>query len=340
MSKVAIKRVNIRAEAHTTYLLANRVSLNPGDQLMLIHSKEIDDCLLSLIFCNNGEVLIGSGMGDPIITIWEDFYSKPTVIRLATSYIDPKARVALHPDGQTFAVVSENLLQLWNWKTKEMIWEQKPPIGGPTTVAFSPDGQYLFAGGGKVYVYAIEGSVLTLTHTYDGDWADVEASSIVFHPDRKTIATNFHGDVGTLILFNKLNDFESRVEMELTSNYIKPAAFDGTGSYYAFAETFVNVYYFPQNELLLTFGKHGQVVKFTGKRPTHPLWSNCLFLPNSLTLVCGSPEGVIYFWDIKIEKVINQIQAHSGRIIVIALSEDGTLLASSGVDKTLKVWRL
>ena len=57
-------------------------------------------------------------------------------------------------------------------------------------------------------------------------------------------------------------------------------------------------------------------------------------------LTVGNEQGKITFFELDTGNVIRTRQAHGGRMDQLLLSEDGTVLYSSGGDNTIRIWRL
>ena len=62
--------------------------------------------------------------------------------------------------------------------------------------------------------------------------------------------------------------------------------------------------------------------------------------PDHHTMISGSLEGTIAFWDVVRTQCVASMPAHSGRIVSLAISPDGTIAASGSTDCTLKLWNL
>ena len=62
--------------------------------------------------------------------------------------------------------------------------------------------------------------------------------------------------------------------------------------------------------------------------------------PDRHTMISGSLDGTIAFWDVVRMQCVASMAAHSGRIVSLAISPDGTIAASGSTDCTLKLWNV
>ncbi|KAK1934949.1 WD domain, G-beta repeat containing protein [Babesia divergens] len=56
-------------------------------------------------------------------------------------------------------------------------------------------------------------------------------------------------------------------------------------------------------------------------------------------LLTGSANGAIYLYDIKTGRIIDILKGHSENVNCVQVNEQGTLLASSGLDNFVQIWR-
>jgi len=63
-----------------------------------------------------------------------------------------------------------------------------------------------------------------------------------------------------------------------------------------------------------------------------------LFAPDGRTLVSGSTDGVIRFWDPKTGREVRRFTGHQHTVTCLAFSSDGKTLASGSYDQTARLW--
>lgn len=73
----------------------------------------------------------------------------------------------------------------------------------------------------------------------------------------------------------------------------------------------------------------------------HSSFINCLvFSPDGQTLISGSADKTIRFWNLATGKEIRTIKDHNSFINFLAIAPDGQTLVSASADKTIKLWNL
>ncbi|RYF50225.1 MAG: hypothetical protein EOO38_06160 [Cytophagaceae bacterium] len=136
---------------------------------------------------------------------------------------------------------------------------------------------------------------------------------------------------------------KKRGSIELDCDYINGAMFSPNGSMIGVSYHYPALYSFPAKKLLWTFGPNGQLIESSnlrGRIDYARLWTKPVFTPDSRSMLCGSPDGVIFRWDVKSGRMLDKTQAHKGRVLDISLSSGGKTLASCGADDLLKTWTI
>ena len=88
----------------------------------------------------------------------------------------------------------------------------------------------------------------------------------------------------------------------------------------------------------------GRLVQPVAENQGHVDWvSSVAFSPDGKTLVSGSHDGTLIFWDLATGKQIRTIEDHREHgkpfeVVSVAFSPDGKRVASSSSDQTVRVW--
>jgi WD40 repeat protein len=65
---------------------------------------------------------------------------------------------------------------------------------------------------------------------------------------------------------------------------------------------------------------------------------NLVVSPNGLMAAVGLNSGLLNLYDAATGKLFNSFTAHQGQVSALSFSPDGRYLATSGLDRTVKVW--
>ncbi len=264
-------------------------------------------------------------------------------------------QIAVNQAGTRVAAAGRGPLRLWRLPEGALEWTFELEDGSFTTVAFSPDGARLLAAGDEEELHVIglhaknaEFESITKVDSDNGSLFALgeRTSSLAFHPDGRTLLATCSWQGGSALKFCEL-ETELRPRPEWTLRFpadvLSPAAFSPDGRFFAFADWEVGLYAFPARERVLSLDTQGNIVTppQRGKSAiVDASWSNAVFTADGQTLLCGSPDGTIFLWDSPSGRLRQALTGHEGSVLWLSLNSTGTLLASSGQDKTLRLWQM
>jgi WD40 repeat protein/mono/diheme cytochrome c family protein len=241
--------------------------------------------------------------------------------------------VAFSPKVQLIAVGRYGEVELLNPATKEIVRKLSGFTGKVNAVAFSPDGETVYAAGGEAGIVGIvrswktsDGSSL---RSFEGH-TDA-AYALAVSPDGKWIATGAYDQK------IRLWDTASGKEVALLRGHngaVNGLSFrpDGKVLASASADRTVKLWAIPTGLRLDTLSQ-----------PTKEQTS-VVFSADGKQLFAAGSDNRIRLWNISANakegtnKILTSRFAHEGGILRLALSLDGKLLASTSTDKSLKLW--
>ena len=320
----------------------------------------------TIAFSPDGRTLASGSWADPDRTVhlW-DVSTQERVGGLQSPGLRGVTAVAFTPDGNTLAVGYGNGdIALWDMKTQRQIAQQtvvrRILTSIPWTLAFSPDGQLLAAGGHEAPAISLwEGHEAFIISLWDvptlefvgsleeqpaDTWSQNHAvSSIAFSSDGAILASGSHYDYTV-----RLWDLTTQRQIVLLLGN------DGNEG-----DEAVNVVAFsPDSAILASAGDDAKIRLWDVKTQTQidvldtdaGTVSSIAFHPDGKTLASlsgleqyrrtwqKSGDMSVRLWDVKTRKQIAMSQNHTAVTEAVALSPDGTLLASGHRDGVVTLW--
>ena len=322
----------------------------------------------SIAFSPDGRTLASGSWPDPDRTVhlW-DVATQEMVGGLQLPGLRGVTAVAFTPDGNTLAVgYGDGDIALWDMKTQRQIAQQtvirRILTSIPWTLAFSPDGQLLAAGGHEAPAISLwEGHEAFIISLWDvptlelvgsfeeqpGDtWSQNHAvSSIAFSSDGTILASGSHYDY-TVRLWDVTTQRQIALLLENDGNEEDEA---------------VNAVAFsPDSAILASAGDDAKIRLWDVKTQTQidvldtstGTVSSIAFRPDGKTLASlsgleqyrrtwqKSGDMSVRLWDVKTRKQIAMFQNHTADIKAVTLSPDDTLLASGHRDGVVTLWNM
>jgi WD40 repeat protein/mono/diheme cytochrome c family protein len=278
---------------------------------------------------------IDAGAKGPIIAEGKPMPKEVITPKIAPT-VPPKRSiqaVAFSPKVQLIAVGRYGEVELLNPVTRAVIRKLTGIKGKANAVAFSPDGDAVYAAGGEA---GIVGEVKrwktsdgTLQQSFEGHLD--AAYALAVSPDGKLIATGAYDQK------IRLWDTATGKEVALLKGHngaVNGLSFrpDGKVLASASADRTVKLWSIPSGLRLDTLSQ-----------PTKEQTS-VVFSADGKQLFAAGSDNRIRLWNISADakegtnKIVTSRFAHEGGILRLALSLDGKLLASTSTDKSLKLW--
>jgi WD40 repeat protein len=278
---------------------------------------------------------INAGAKGPIIAEGKPMPKEVITPKIAPT-VPPKRSiqaVAFSPKVQLIAVGRYGEVELLNPVTRAVIRKLTGIKGKANAVAFSPDGDAVYAAGGEA---GIVGEVKrwktsdgTLQQSFEGHLD--AAYALAVSPDGKLIATGAYDQK------IRLWDTATGKEVALLKGHngaVNGLSFrpDGKVLASASADRTVKLWSIPTGLRLDTLSQ-----------PTKEQTS-VVFSADGKQLFAAGSDNRIRLWNISADakegtnKIVTSRFAHEGGILRLALSLDGKLLASTSTDKSLKLW--
>lgn len=237
--------------------------------------------------------------------------------------------VAYHPGGRLLAAGRHGGVALTDASTGGAVVFLDGLADVARTVAFSPDGRFLAAGGGhaqqggEVRIWQVADHRLEATIRGHGD----TIQALAFSPDGKILATaSYDKDI-------KLWDVRSGLELRTLRDHIDAV--------YALAFT-------PDGDRLLS-GSADRSVKIWNTETGERLYTlsdpidgvNSISIhPSGTRVTAGGYDRTIRVWELGEDdgKLLNVLIAHQSPILRITYSPDGRKIVTTAADRTIKVF--
>ena len=309
----------------------------------------------SITFSPNGK-FIATGSRDATATLW-DVETGTACFNI--THQDSVSSTAFSPDGTLLAASSrDSTATLWHIDTEEIRWTfthesreitfdtghvETFNTGGIGDIAFSPDGKYFATAGQRTDLC----TTLWDVETGEQLWCvthEKQIDAVAFSPDGTSMATYYEDDTVSVlrvadgILIPRAIHAEKwiKIKRNLSIDHDK----DGWGRRVRFSPDGKHLAEFKMGSNSLTLWDVNTGKKTEAFDGVKGLARTLVFLPEGhcLGLSCTpDPEyNTVELWDEEKRASFT----HSGFVITVAMSPNGTLLATGGIDKRVKLWHV
>lgn len=271
----------------------------------------------ALAFSPDGR-LLATGDRDGLVRFWEAGTGRP-LSGLSRHGILAES-IAFSPDGKSVAAAGRSGLRLWPIAAAEL----PPPLRGsqraaPTAVVFAPGGKTLASAGGGARVRHWDADTSKEIPWHGSD----EAESLVFSGDGTLLAT---GQRGRVRVWDLATDGAAR-QMEGFGGQVCAVAFSLDGRTLATADRGGHL----GLSEVLTGKPRRALVKYEGVLAV-------AFSRDGHLVACGAVDGTVRLCDVVTGKERARLGRHGGPVVCVAISADGTRVASASDNTTLLVW--
>ncbi len=236
--------------------------------------------------------------------------------------------VSFAPDGQRIAGAAQSgWATVWNAETGEKLFSVEAHPGGARRAVFSPDGLMLATCGWDET--AAVWNVADGTLRYRTPPQGLAVSDVKFSPEGKLLltATGSYKEwqkPGTIKIW-KAEDGTSYGQISGHGAEIKGIAFDAGGNFISYGSNGAKVWARMTRKLVRSIG--------AGTTMTAAELS-----PDGNDLIAGDRSGRMVVYDVNSGSVKQAFAGHQALVYSVAATPDGTALASSSKDGTVKLW--
>lgn len=278
------------------------------------------DAILSIVFNLDSKILISSSR-DQTIKLWD--INTGRCISTLEGYTHRILSVVFSLNGLMFTGYDrDGAVKVWNVNGNKCIQIFHSLTEWVLSTALSVNGEKLAtcSSDGIVKVWNIQTSECLHTLCKSGDGIN----SLSFNPSNKIFASSS----GSTIRVWDNNTNECIKVLEEHNNYVFTTAFSSDGKMFASGG---------QDQTARLWNTYtGQCIKVL----KHTNWVRSIIFSLDSKVIITASDRIIRLWDIDSSQCVQTLKGHKDRVGMIALSQEGEILASASFDRTIKLWNI
>ena len=282
------------------------------------HAKGVN----SVVFSPNGK-LLASGGNDGKIRLWDVATGRR--IGKQMGQLAPVFSVAFSPDGTTLASSGkDSVIRLFEVGTGKKLQSLRIlRICYVWALAFSPDGAMLASAAGRgIRLWDVA------TGRLAANFRGQAAISVAFGAEGTLLASG--GRDKTVRIWD-LETGRNFATLTGHTRVVQSVAFSQNGTILASGgDSTIRIWEMETGRNLLT------LIGSTGNRLLHSVRSVSFNLDD--TLLASSGNGNVLLWDMETGRKVVALTGHTAEVLSVAFSPRDSLLASGGLDETIRLW--
>lgn len=300
------------------------------------HVLSNDAAELSALALSPGGDVIATNGPDATIRLWSR--ADGTILKTLHGHTENVQSLAFHPNGKTLVSGGwDQSVRFWDVATGYLLRTQQGYTNAVYALALSSDGQTLVSGNADGTLCRWSWGTPDLDRPHTGHSGSVK--TLAFHPDGQLLASG--GSDRAIRLWDVVDgQLTERKALYGQRGGILQVAFSPDGRLIASSAADQTVYLWNTST-----GGCRQVL-----RGARGMMQALVFSPDGTQLVGGSSDGQIYRWQLTSEREPAQdaittpysaqpFATIPGECTSLAFSPDGALLAGSGPDHVIFLWR-
>lgn len=273
--------------------------------------------------CSLDGTCLASGYDDGFISVWK-CHTYEKIWGIDKAYVAGVACLAFSPSGKYITAGSfDHKLAIWDTQTGEKYGDTlSGHASGVSSVAYSPDGKMVISGSGDGTVKFWSTQTGKLEHTLKGHTKPV--TCVIFCPDGKQIISG--SDDNTVRVWDAPSTTKNQLEPIAHTKAVKSVIYSPDGTQIASGSE--------DKTIRIWDVTTGQLIK---ELSTEPVLSLC-YSPDGKCIAAALSNFKLCIYRVEDGQVISILSGHPLTITSVVYSPDGTQLASSSSDKSIRVW--